>query len=88
MAAPKEGIAMSDLRSSVQPDGRVVASQTVDVVCAVISDGRASMTGDSETAAAPPPTTSAQHVSVVICAQTLGFMYYASAWWFSMAHLV
>ena len=62
--------------------------QTVDVVCAVISDGRVSMTGDSETTAALlPTTTSAQH-SLVIRAQTPRIIYYAMAWWFSTAHLV
>lgn len=63
--------------------------QTVDVVCAVISDGRATMTGDSETTVALPlATTPAQHVSLVTRAQTSGLMHYAIASWFSTAHLV
>jgi len=63
--------------------------QTVDVVCALVSDDRASMTRDWETTAAlPPATISAQHLSLAIRAQTTGIRYYAIAWWFSTAHLV
>ena len=44
--------------------------------------------GSEATAALPPATTNAHHLSLAIRAQTMGIRHYAMAWWFSTAHLV